>query len=322
MGVPFSSFIRSAGAECDIYFDAGAEVFSVGTTSMKLVFPDGNNTPGQVLSFTQDRLREFDVDFVVCPQPRCQCEVVTLKCSPRGSDVAESKREEPVKIDLAVKERRIRLPKGARTDTEARSLMAAIQREVTEGDWEAARGFYLGCKRRQTEEVSLDEVDAWFPDDVRDGAMAGYYEIFPYAAQVDVALVEERWIFDDLYCVQPGCHCGTCGIGFFSIASVERTPGPAVSFLYDYRIGKVEQVEIPAGPGVPSIADFLSAMRRDHPDFETFLVERQKRLQYLYEKGKDIAPVAPVRRASAKIGRNEPCPCGSGKKYKRCCAMS
>ncbi|MBW2430077.1 MAG: SEC-C domain-containing protein, partial [Deltaproteobacteria bacterium] len=21
----------------------------------------------------------------------------------------------------------------------------------------------------------------------------------------------------------------------------------------------------------------------------------------------------------AKIGRNEPCPCGSGKKYKRCC---
>jgi uncharacterized protein YecA (UPF0149 family) len=24
-------------------------------------------------------------------------------------------------------------------------------------------------------------------------------------------------------------------------------------------------------------------------------------------------------RASPKIGRNEPCPCGSGKKYKKCC---
>jgi len=22
---------------------------------------------------------------------------------------------------------------------------------------------------------------------------------------------------------------------------------------------------------------------------------------------------------TAKIGRNEPCPCGSGKKYKKCC---
>ncbi len=27
----------------------------------------------------------------------------------------------------------------------------------------------------------------------------------------------------------------------------------------------------------------------------------------------------PVRRSNKKIGRNEPCPCGSGKKYKRCC---
>ena len=25
---------------------------------------------------------------------------------------------------------------------------------------------------------------------------------------------------------------------------------------------------------------------------------------------------------SKKIGRNQPCPCGSGKKYKRCCALA
>jgi len=27
----------------------------------------------------------------------------------------------------------------------------------------------------------------------------------------------------------------------------------------------------------------------------------------------------PIRNRSAKVGRNEPCPCGSGKKYKNCC---
>lgn len=27
----------------------------------------------------------------------------------------------------------------------------------------------------------------------------------------------------------------------------------------------------------------------------------------------------PIRRTEPKIGRNDPCPCGSGKKYKRCC---
>lgn len=28
---------------------------------------------------------------------------------------------------------------------------------------------------------------------------------------------------------------------------------------------------------------------------------------------------APVRRESPKVGRNDPCPCGSGKKFKKCC---
>ena len=31
----------------------------------------------------------------------------------------------------------------------------------------------------------------------------------------------------------------------------------------------------------------------------------------------DLAVAAPVR-SEPKIGRNEPCPCGSGKKYKHC----
>ena len=33
-----------------------------------------------------------------------------------------------------------------------------------------------------------------------------------------------------------------------------------------------------------------------------------------------LQPVAPHVRESPKVGRNEPCPCGSGKKYKKCCA--
>jgi len=33
------------------------------------------------------------------------------------------------------------------------------------------------------------------------------------------------------------------------------------------------------------------------------------------------AKPAPVRTAAA-IGRNDPCPCGSGKKYKKCCGRN
>jgi hypothetical protein len=33
----------------------------------------------------------------------------------------------------------------------------------------------------------------------------------------------------------------------------------------------------------------------------------------------DESPPQPLVRAAPKVGRNEPCPCGSGKKYKKCC---
>ena len=43
--------------------------------------------------------------------------------------------------------------------------------------------------------------------------------------------------------------------------------------------------------------------------------------QKLIFSGSGDAPATkkPVKRESEKIGRNDPCPCGSGKKYKKCC---
>lgn len=30
-------------------------------------------------------------------------------------------------------------------------------------------------------------------------------------------------------------------------------------------------------------------------------------------------PAAPITRAEPKVGRNDPCPCGNGRKFKKCC---
>ncbi len=37
---------------------------------------------------------------------------------------------------------------------------------------------------------------------------------------------------------------------------------------------------------------------------------------------RDDSANAPITRKSEKIGRNDPCPCGSGKKYKHCCGRA
>jgi SEC-C motif domain protein len=41
--------------------------------------------------------------------------------------------------------------------------------------------------------------------------------------------------------------------------------------------------------------------------------------QWLYTREARIGP-APFK-AAPKVGRNDPCPCGSGKKYKQCCLL-
>lgn len=33
----------------------------------------------------------------------------------------------------------------------------------------------------------------------------------------------------------------------------------------------------------------------------------------------DFEPTQPIRKSTFKVGRNDPCPCGSGKKFKKCC---
>lgn len=43
--------------------------------------------------------------------------------------------------------------------------------------------------------------------------------------------------------------------------------------------------------------------------------------RWLYNREARLGP-APYKAAAPKVGRNEPCPCGSGKKYKHCCLKS
>ena len=34
---------------------------------------------------------------------------------------------------------------------------------------------------------------------------------------------------------------------------------------------------------------------------------------------RNAKPLTPAQRRAEKVGPNDPCPCGSGKKYKKCC---
>jgi preprotein translocase subunit SecA len=48
-------------------------------------------------------------------------------------------------------------------------------------------------------------------------------------------------------------------------------------------------------------------------------IEEKQRKNYIMSRGEDTPAAVTVRRETAKVGRNDLCPCGSGKKYKKCC---
>jgi preprotein translocase subunit SecA len=56
---------------------------------------------------------------------------------------------------------------------------------------------------------------------------------------------------------------------------------------------------------------------------EAFQRRKRRELEQARMAGAgDRQPVQRVVRSGAKIGRNDPCPCGSGKKYKKCCGAN
>jgi len=52
-------------------------------------------------------------------------------------------------------------------------------------------------------------------------------------------------------------------------------------------------------------------------------LQHEETAQLQYSGGEDAAAEAPqpYKRKDRKVGRNEPCPCGSGRKYKKCCGQ-
>lgn len=76
--------------------------------------------------------------------------------------------------------------------------------------------------------------------------------------------------------------------------------------------------------------DIMAKRRKDHPDFAKLvdlLGSVADRDDSFDDEAGDLSPTGgytdevtmPIRRDEPKVGRNDPCPCGSGKKYKKCC---
>jgi preprotein translocase subunit SecA len=64
---------------------------------------------------------------------------------------------------------------------------------------------------------------------------------------------------------------------------------------------------------------FRVQLAREEEVAEMEAAQRRERLALARQAGPQAVAQGPIKREAAKVGRNDDCPCGSGKKYKKCC---
>jgi hypothetical protein len=66
-----------------------------------------------------------------------------------------------------------------------------------------------------------------------------------------------------------------------------------------------------------TVYSYFTILGLEHPELALWKQVALERELDFRQQGNDL-PLAPVQNET-KVGRNDPCPCGSGKKYKKCC---
>ncbi len=261
---------------------------------------------------------------LVCANPECTCREVELVACRVGewlTGVASSKgatsyfkragvpgQEAPgalppvLRADLDIDTGELRFAKNAAADARDASALEWLREEMDgplldhlAGKMVRGKGFRPLTRLR---------VENFVP-----GNMVLFGEAYLHG-RVDTHLIDGRRLGAlDAYCVNPTCSCGEMRL---QVSDGKRDFGSILLSLHDPRWA-------PRFEGGPEVNRVWDAFVRRYPDPGPF----RKREKLMKKAGFDIFIESRARSAPRivvpEVGRNQPCPCGSGKKYKRCC---
>lgn len=267
-----------------------------------------------------------------CPTPKCACRAALVLSTPgeretlldRGRPVAEAWRERSGRYHRAARDlhgvtafaidldtRGLFPPVGGvPLDTAAHPEVREIADRIDDDLLDAiARLYHRGKGEEPPPEPGAGgaeiEVEGWRPED-----LVAWDDARP-ALRGDTYVFGER-IFEavELYCVEPDCDCGEVLVDF--VPTVPRgAPLPGHVELSGDDATLSPSHERHRG----RLNELWDAYCRRHPRHLERLARRSATMHGL--AGRIVAA-----RPKPKGGRNAPCPCGSGKKLKRCCGAA
>jgi len=265
----------------------------------------------------------FAAKLSACPSPVCLCTEVTFSCAPLAPVLAPA--FPPFTFVLDIEERAVKPRDESALAPQALSLASGLIAEMNEQDWKDLYRYFYTYKEKQSETVDPATLEASFPPETMmdPSLMVGYKDILPFAQSFPFTVGTAHWLVDEQYCVNPQCACRDVTFDFLRIDLPPEGNAHVAQQLtatYDSHRDTFKPQTTP-WPGQPTLKTLTQALYKAHPNLATEIRKRRTTLRTLYRKaqrdehGDTPAPASPA----TKIGPNDPCPCGSGRKYKKCC---
>ena len=265
---------------------------------------------------TADR---YECTLTVCPSPSCGCRVIQLDLS--QIDAGDNDTRPPsryVKIDLSDKS--LGPMKKDKPQLEELRFAKRFLGCLNDEDFDLLSRKQFEMKNRLTEEAKPEAIDAYFdfPRIERIGTMSGYNDVLPFADRLHATLAGKKYRIHDQYCLRPQCLCSDTNLSVIDLDEPEGRGKEVSCISVDYKNKVWKMVADGSLSLEPDV--MRTALENEIPDLYETLHKRHDRLRSIYTLSKKKHSGAGQPLILPKIGRNDPCPCGSGKKFKKCCS--
>ena len=92
-----------------------------------------------------------------------------------------------------------------------------------------------------------------------------------------------------------------------------------ITYLHNHYNAQIEQLNAQLQQVQPQDLDLATQLKEAKERCQQLEKELAEVKETNFEQAKAAGGPAGPKRVEKKVGRNDPCPCGSGKKYKQCC---
>lgn len=165
-------------------------------------------------------------------------------------------------------------------------------------------------------------ADLWA--DWRPGTLVAFDDHFPDERLGTLDVHGAVFLVNDLHCIAPACPCTDVRFVFIRCSDDGSKIDVSFAGTFVVELPDLAPQDLDFAEDCPGGERGLLAVWRQftaaHPDLAAVLARRRQRMKQVRPPARRgaRAPAGPARRRE-RPGRNDRCPCGSGRKYKNCC---